>query len=319
MDDYSYLPQQSEEHFKAHNKNDLDFIELNSLSSCLICFPIEKQSSRQFQDFWNWFLNKHLAETYTTYTTYYFNQAYFENNFEERNNTTETPFETEKKSYQTAPVFDFLSNKSDSSIQTVTPEPMANDSMQANILATLQDIQIALRRRNNISLLLFRGNAQDPIEWLDDFERAVTANQYDEKYKFQIVGGYLQGFPAIWFSQETDANAQHRIIRWTLINAEEENTSFTTQFEAKFRTPILISKWCMELERRTQGPEEVVTKYAKAIRKLIKCVDSGRNWTEEQKIHSFTKGLKTDLFYAFWPLLALKDNLTMDMAIELAQ
>ncbi|KAG9304236.1 hypothetical protein G9A89_019798 [Geosiphon pyriformis] len=40
---------------------------------------------------------------------------------------------------------------------------------------------------------------------------------------------------------------------------------------------------------------------------------------KEQKIHSFTKGLRTDLLYALWPLLALKDNPTIDMAIELAQ
>ncbi|KAG9303758.1 hypothetical protein G9A89_018655 [Geosiphon pyriformis] len=341
MDDYSYLPQQSEEHFAAHNRNDQSFIELNPLLSCLICFSLEEQSSRQFQDFWNWFLNEHSAETYTAYTTYYFDQAYFENNFEERNNSInqllysatfeqqppdfeylnhqihiwiaahqaiETPFETEEESYQTAPVFDLLSSKLDSSTQTVTPEPMANDSMQANILAALQSIQTALG-----------DDAQDSIEWLDDFERAATANQYDNEYKFQIVGGYLQGSPATWFSQETDANAQQRIIRWTPANVGEINTSFTTRFENKFRTPILILKWRMELERRTQGSGEVVTKYAKAIRKLIKRVDTRRNWTEEQKIHSFTKGLRTDLSYALWPLLALKDNPTMDMAIELAQ
>ncbi|KAG9303277.1 hypothetical protein G9A89_013603 [Geosiphon pyriformis] len=329
-----------EEHFAAHNRNDLDFIELNPLPSCLICFPLEEQSSKQFQDFWNWFLNKYLAKTYTAYTIYYFDQAYFENDFEERNNSinqllysatfkqqppdfeylnhqihiwivahqaTETLFETKEESYQTAPVFNLLSSKSDSSTQTVTPEPMANDPMQANILAALQSIQIALGRRNNTPLPLFRDNTQDPIEWLDDFERAATANQYDEKYKFQIVGGYLQGSSATWFSQETNANAQHKIIRWTPINAEEENTSFTTQFEAKFRTPILISKWCMELERRTQGPGKVVTEYAKAIRKLIKC------------IYSFTKGLRTNLSYALWSFLALKDNPTIDMAIELAQ
>ncbi|KAG9294457.1 hypothetical protein G9A89_001962 [Geosiphon pyriformis] len=183
---------------------------------------------------------------------------------------TETPFETEEESYQTASVFDLLSSKSDSSTQTVTPEPMANNHMQANILAALQGIQTALGRRNNTLLPLFRGDAQDPIKWLDDFERAATANQYDEEYKFQIVGGYLQGSPATWFSQETDANTQHKIIRWTPINAGEENTSFTTRFEAKFRTLILIFKWHMELERRTQGPGEVVTEYAKAIRKLIK-------------------------------------------------
>ncbi|KAG9285835.1 hypothetical protein G9A89_013260 [Geosiphon pyriformis] len=319
MGNYLYLPQQSEEHFTAHNRNNLDFIELNPLPSCLICFSLEEQSSRQFQDFWNWFLNEHSAETYIVYTTYYFNQAYFENDFEERNNsinqllysatfeqqpsdfkylnhqihiwiaahqTTETSFETEEESYQTASVFDLLSSESDLFTQTVTSEPMANNPMQANILAALQDIQTALERRNNTPLPLFRGDAQDPIEWLDDFERAITANQ---------------------------------IIRWTPINAEEENISFTTQFEAKFRTPILISKWRMELERRTQGPGEVVTEYAKAIRKLIKRVDFERNWTEEQKIHSFTKGLKTNLSYALWPFLALKDNPTMNMAIELVQ
>ncbi|KAG9302222.1 hypothetical protein G9A89_020656 [Geosiphon pyriformis] len=38
----------------------------------------------------------------------------------------------------------------------------------------------------------------------------------------------------------------------------------------KFRTSILISKWCIELKRRTQGSGKAVTKYAKAIRKLIK-------------------------------------------------
>ncbi|KAG9300927.1 hypothetical protein G9A89_004985 [Geosiphon pyriformis] len=288
---YSYLPQQSEKHFAAYNRNNLDFIELNPLFSCLICFPIEKQST----------------ETYTTYTTYYFDQAYFEDNFEEnfeeRNNSinqllystifeqqssdfeylnhqihiwiaahqsTVTLLETEEESYQTVSIFDLF---------------------LINILATLQSIQTALGQRNNTPLPLFRDDAQDPIEWLDNFERAATANQYDDEYKFQIT-------PA---------------------NIGENNTSFTTQFENKFRTPILISKWHMELERRTQSPGEIVTEYAKAIRKLIKYVDFDRNWTEEQKIHSFTKGLRTDLSYAFWPLLALKDNLTIDMTIELAQ
>ncbi|KAG9302046.1 hypothetical protein G9A89_021090 [Geosiphon pyriformis] len=60
-------------------------------------------------------------------------------------------------------------------------------------------------------------------------------------------------------------------------NAEKDNTSFTTQFEINFRTLILISKWYIELERKTQGLDEVVPEYAKAIRKLIKRVDFGRN------------------------------------------
>ncbi|KAG9297636.1 hypothetical protein G9A89_011151 [Geosiphon pyriformis] len=197
MGDYSYLPQQSAEYFEAYNRNNLDFIELNPLPSCLICFPLKKQSSRQFQDFWNWFLNEHLAETYTAYTIYYFDQTYFKNNFEERNNninqllysatfeqqpsefeylnhqihiwiaahqSAKTSFETEEKSYQTGPIFDFFPSDSNHSTQTVTPEPIAQDPMQANILAALQGIQTALGRRNNTPLPLFRNDAQDPIE-----------------------------------------------------------------------------------------------------------------------------------------------------------
>ncbi|KAG9302210.1 hypothetical protein G9A89_020644 [Geosiphon pyriformis] len=356
MGDYSYLPQQSEEHFAAHNRNDLEFIELNLLPSCLICFSVEEQSSRQFQDFWNWFLNEHSAETYTAYTIYYFDQAYFEDNFEEKNTSinqllysttfeqqppnfeylnhqihiwiaahqlVENSFETEEESYQTAPIFDIFSSKSEHSTQTVTPEPMAQDPMQANILAALQEVMHKIQlnayfednfeeKNTSINQLLYSttfeqqppnfeylnhqihiwiaahqlvensfeteeesyqtapifdifssksehstqtvtpepmaqdpmqanilaalqgiqtalgGDAQDPIEWLDDFERAATANQYDDEYKFQIM-------PA---------------------NAGENNISFTTWFENKFRTPILISKWHMELERRTQGPED---------------------------------------------------------------
>ncbi|KAG9300493.1 hypothetical protein G9A89_010120 [Geosiphon pyriformis] len=184
MSNYSYLPQQSEKHFAAYNRNDLDFIELNPLPSCLICFPIKKQST----------------ETYTTYTTYYFDQAYFEDNFEERNNITS--LETEEENYQTAPIFDLFLSELEHFTQTVTPEPMAQDPIQANILAAFQGIQTALG-----------GNAQDSIKWLDNFERTATANQYNDEYKFQIIGGYLQGFPVTWFSQETNANVQHKIIK----------------------------------------------------------------------------------------------------------
>ncbi|KAG9287511.1 hypothetical protein G9A89_023883, partial [Geosiphon pyriformis] len=56
-------------------------------------------------------------------------------------------------------------------------------------------------------------DAQDPIKWLDDFERTATANQYDNEYKFQIIGDYLQNSSATWFLQETNTNAQQKIIR----------------------------------------------------------------------------------------------------------
>ncbi|KAG9301431.1 hypothetical protein G9A89_018103 [Geosiphon pyriformis] len=47
-------------------------------------------------------------------------------------------------------------NESNHSTQTVTPEPMVNNSMQQNILIALQEIQTALGRKNNTLLLLFK-------------------------------------------------------------------------------------------------------------------------------------------------------------------
>ncbi|KAG9300857.1 hypothetical protein G9A89_004487 [Geosiphon pyriformis] len=200
MGNYLYLPQQSEEHFEAHNKNDLNFIELNFLPSCLICFPIEKQSSRQFQDFWNWFLNKHSAEIYIAYTTYYFNQAYFEDNFKEKNNSINqllyfTTFE------QQPPDSEYLNHQ----IYIWIAKKKAIKLLL--FLTPFQVNQNIPHKQNNTPLPLFRGNVQDPIKWLDDFERAATANQYNNEYKFQIVGGYLQGSSATWFLQKTNANA----------------------------------------------------------------------------------------------------------------
>ncbi|KAG9305248.1 hypothetical protein G9A89_001510 [Geosiphon pyriformis] len=258
MGDYSYLSQQSKEYFKAHNKNDLDFIELNPLPSCLICFSIEEQSSRQFQDFWNWFLNEHSAETYIAYTTYYFNQAYFEDNFKERNNSiNQLLYFTIFK--QQPPNLEYLNHQIHIWIA-------AHQSTETSLETEKESYQTTLGKETTLHY---------HYSELDDFKRAATANQYDNKYKFQIVGGYFQGSSATWFLQETNANAP--------ANAKKDNTSFTTQFETKFRTSILISKWRMELEKKTQGPDEV-------------------------KIHSFTKRLRTYLLYAFWPLLRIENN-----------
>ncbi|KAG9290197.1 hypothetical protein G9A89_022173 [Geosiphon pyriformis] len=159
MGDYLYLSQQSAEHFEAHNRNDLDFIELNPLSSYLICFSLEEQSTT--------FEQQPPEFEYLNYQIHIWIAAH---------QSAETFFETEEESYQTAPIFDFFPSDSDHSTQTVTPEPMAQDPMQANILATFQGIQTALGQKNNTLLSLFRGDAQNPIEWLDDFKKAATAN-----------------------------------------------------------------------------------------------------------------------------------------------
>ena len=42
---------------------------------------------------------------------------------------------------------------------------------------------------------------QDPIEWLKEFERCTTINQYDNAYKLQVTGGYLQNEAQTWYQR----------------------------------------------------------------------------------------------------------------------
>ncbi|KAG9286994.1 hypothetical protein G9A89_003858 [Geosiphon pyriformis] len=95
------------------------------------------------------------------------------------------------------------------------------------------------------------------------------------------------------------------------------NTSFKS-LVATFKALLLLGShkkpMSMLNKKLLDGHQQMLQKTTP-----LSLLNSRRNWTEEQKIHSFTKGLKTDLSYALWPLLALKDNPTIDMAIELAQ
>ncbi|KAG9290810.1 hypothetical protein G9A89_010958 [Geosiphon pyriformis] len=87
---------------------------------------------------------------------------------------------------------------------------------------------------------------------------------------------------------------------------------------ATSKTPLLHSSYkklmLMPIKKSLDGCQQMPEKTTP-----LSQPNSGRNWTEEQKIYSFTKRLRTDLSYALWPLLALKDNPIMNMAIELAQ
>ena len=45
----------------------------------------------------------------------------------------------------------------------------------------------------------YYGDEQDPISWIEDFEKAATANNYTDARKLQIVAAHLKGTAATWF------------------------------------------------------------------------------------------------------------------------
>ena len=191
-------------------------------------------------------------------------------------------------------LFDTTSEEETTSTTSIhSTIPMAVNNMDQNadaILASLQAIQQSLGQRNIATLPQFKGDLQDPVTWLEDFGRAADANQFDADYKFQIVGGFLQGSAATWFSEVTAAHAHNQIIRWSPTGANEA-ISFTTWFIQRFRTHTLFTRWRHELQNRVQGPTETVDEYAKSIKRLIKQVEVDGARSESVKIHEFTKGL----------------------------
>ena len=53
----------------------------------------------------------------------------------------------------------------------------------------------------------FYGDKQGPITWIEEFEKAATANNYTNDRKLQIVQAHLKGTAAIWLYERQQVNA----------------------------------------------------------------------------------------------------------------
>ena len=56
------------------------------------------------------------------------------------------------------------------------------------------------REVNLVRISEFDGTT-DPITWIEDFEKAATANGFTNARKLAIVGAYLKGTAADWLRQ----------------------------------------------------------------------------------------------------------------------
>jgi hypothetical protein len=56
----------------------------------------------------------------------------------------------------------------------------------------------------------FSDRQQDPVEWLEEFDRCAQINGYTDYYKGQVISGYLLHKASTWF-QQTQANPAESI------------------------------------------------------------------------------------------------------------
>jgi hypothetical protein len=131
----------------------------------------------------------------------------------------------------------------------------------------------------------FKGGNQDPIEWLEAFERACIANRVPEERQIFLVASYLKGTALTWYNRQV-------IQHWNSIT--NPNTSFVTLFRNQFCNSFRLSQWKHQLRNRKQKPGETVEEYIAAIEELWKRVDPVGVRTELDRIHEFIEGLRPE-------------------------
>ena len=69
------------------------------------------------------------------------------------------------------------------------------------LVTTMQAQQAAGHppRESNVTKIdPFYGNEQDPISWLEEFEKVYTANNYTDARKLQVVQAHLKSTATTW-------------------------------------------------------------------------------------------------------------------------
>ena len=83
----------------------------------------------------------------------------------------------------------------------------------------------------------FSGN-EDPVAWLDEFNRAANANNMSDTRKLQIVSAYLRGIAANWYQQAIQVNNN-----WPADWTGNNNNAFSYVFLTQFKTSTQIISW----------------------------------------------------------------------------
>jgi Retrotransposon gag protein/Zinc knuckle len=175
--------------------------------------------------------------------------------------------------------------------------PGVNNALVANTNALANQP----RESRVADLPTYYGGNQDPVAWLEEFTRACNANGLNNNRKLQVVPAYLKGPASTWWTTNqalANGNA-NRITAWT---GNNNNTDFTANFPAQFRSQTLIEIWSTELERRRQQPGESVSTYAAALQELYRRVEDGAfQYPEALKARKFVNGLLPDLYVTVKP------------------
>ena len=192
-------------------------------------------------------------------------------------------------------------------LPTRLPTPLP---LPINAMTTAHDVLNYLREHEKGGMLLriepFKGDGtQDPLTWIEDFNKASQANKWNLGRKKDILAAFLRDNAEDW---TTTIN--------NYANAGTDWNAVETAFKNAFCTQRWHNKWLRELDSLKQGPEESVDSYYARFKRLVKRVNTqAAQLSDPQKLFYFKKGLRP----AILPILLTHDPNDLAALLELAR
>lgn len=165
---------------------------------------------------------------------------------------------------------------------------------------------------NHVPVKYFAGREdEDPVEWMEEFERAATANNWTNGRKLRIAPGYLTNLAADWYHEN-----QEDIEQWRDDNDVQH--SFYHAMISFFSTPEKRHRWQQELYELIQQDDERVDTYAAKFKRLLSRVDPEERIPGDYVVSMFLKGLKsnTATFVAVTAPTTLTEAITAARRVE---
>jgi hypothetical protein len=160
----------------------------------------------------------------------------------------------------------------------------SNDNSSDDDMTSNQHIMTYLRQNlggTTMRVEPFYGDGlQDPMKWMEDFEKAARINDWENNRKITLLKAHLRDDAEEWCEAQTD------ITTWD---------EWKTAFMAFFCTFRWINKWHRELEELKQGKDESIDVYYAAYRRLIRKIDKIEKVLDKDKLRYFLQGLRTEL------------------------
>ena len=160
-----------------------------------------------------------------------------------------------------------------------------------------------------IEVPLFHGNDdEDPVEWLNYFEEAHTANGWSDARKLALAVGHLRDTAREWYRQNAATITQY-VDNTTIAQ------SFKHQFPLYFATADKQRQWTHELQNIKQKDGESVELYSTRFKKLLRRATSGAALDARYQVNYFLNGLSP----AYVSQVVISNPATLDDAITRAK